>query len=155
MPYKSIVSFVHDHATDMPAVLTAASLADEVQAHLSVVCLGIDRTNPGAYYGGANAIALQQSLELAEAEARQNEETVAKSLGVWSLPWETIPITAQVGALTPVISDRAQLADLIVLPKPYAKNRGVEDVVILESALFRTRVPVLELPEGHDSAPKA
>ncbi|MEO0653764.1 MAG: hypothetical protein AAFY77_02725, partial [Pseudomonadota bacterium] len=67
----------------MPAVLTAASLADEVQAHLSVVCLGIDRTNPGAYYGGANAIALQQSLELAEAEARQNEETVAKSLGVW------------------------------------------------------------------------
>ena len=155
MPYKSIVSFVHDHATDMPAVLTAAGLADEVQAHLSVVCLGIDRTNPGAYYGGANAIALQQSLELAEAEARQNEETVAKSLGVWSLPWETIPITAQVGALTPVISDRAQLADLIVLPKPYAKNRGVEDVVILESALFRPRVPVLVLPEGHASAPKA
>ncbi|MEL6642957.1 MAG: universal stress protein [Pseudomonadota bacterium] len=155
MAYKSIVTFVHDHAIDMPGVLTAASLAEKADAHLTVVCLGIDRTNPGAYYGGANAIALQQSLEEAEAEAIANERAVSATLGVWQISWETIPITAQVAALNPVVGDRAQLADMVVLPKPYGPNRGTEDVVILESALFRTRVPILVLPEGYDSAPEA
>ncbi|MEL6800285.1 MAG: universal stress protein [Pseudomonadota bacterium] len=155
MSYKSIVSFVNDHKMDMPTVLTAAGLAEQLQSHMTVVCLGIDRTNPGAYYGGANAIALQQSLDDAEAEALANERAVAATLGVWSFPWETLPITAQVGALAPVVGDQAQLSDLVVLPKPYGGQRGVEDVVILESALFRTRVPVLVIPEGHDTAPKA
>lgn len=155
MSYKSIVSFVNDHTMDMPAVLSAANLAESLQAHLSVVCLGIDRTNPGAYYGGANAIALQQSFEDAEAEALGNEKAVSATLGVWTLQWETIPITAQVGALAPVVGDQAQFSDLVVLPKPYGGKRGVEDVVVLESALFRTRVPVLILPEGHETAPTA
>lgn len=155
MSYKSIITFVRDHETDMHAVQCAAALADKNAAHLTAVCLGIDRTNPGAYYGGANAIALQETLALAQQDATENEKAVASVLGVWSLPSETIPITAQIGALPPVIGDRAQLYDLVVQPKPYGPGRDVEDVVIVESALFRTRVPSLILPAGYDVAPAA
>ncbi|MBT8455130.1 MAG: universal stress protein [Rhodobacteraceae bacterium] len=155
MAYKSIVTFVQNHKTDMDCVLAAASIAEKNDAHLTIVCLGIDHTNPGAYYGGANAMALQQTLADAEAEGKENEKAVRSAMGVWSISWEVITITAQIGALAPVIGERAQLADLVVLPKPYGKDRSVEDVVIVESALFRTRTPVMILPDGVTTAPEA
>ncbi|MEM9972539.1 MAG: universal stress protein [Pseudomonadota bacterium] len=152
MPYKSIVTFVNSHTADMPTVLAAAGLAERYEGHLTAVCLGIDRTNAGAYYGGASALALQQSLEEAQVEAVANEKAIAASLGIWSISKEVYSITAQVGAIAPLVGERAQLSDLIVLPKPYGSGRGVEDVVITESALFRTRVPVLVMPAGMDTA---
>ena len=155
MAYKSVTTFVRDHERDMHAVQCAAAVAEQNSAHLTAVCLGIDRTNPGAYYGGANAVALQETLALAQQEAAENEKAVSSVLGLWSISWEALAITAQIGALAPVVGDRAQLSDLIVLPKPYGPGRDVEDVVIVESALFRTRVPALILPAGYDVAPAA
>ena len=156
MPFKSIVTFVHDFERDKDALLTAAAVADANIAHLTAICLGIDRTNPGAYYAGANAIALQESLKMAQADATEAERAVDTALDIWEFPSETMAITAQIGAIAPVIGDRAVLADLVVLPKPYGEGRGVEDVVITEAALFRTRVPLLVVPEGHQKnvAPK-
>ena len=156
MSFKSIVTFVHDPELDRAALLTAAAVADANGAHLKAVCLGIDRTNPGAYYAGASAIALQETLQIAQGEAAETEKAVDAALGVWSIPSETFALTAQIGALAPVIGDQAMLADLVVLPKPYGTGRGVEDVVVTEAALFRTRVPLLVVPEGHDGnvAPK-
>ena len=76
MPIKSIVTFVHDHARDEHVLATAAALADAHGAHLSAVCLGIDHTNPGAYYAGANAIALQETLSRAQDDAARTEQAV-------------------------------------------------------------------------------
>lgn len=154
MPYKSIVTFVNSHAADMPTVLAAAGLAERYDGHLTAVCLGIDHTNAGAYYGGASALALQQSLEEARDEALANEKAVAASLGVWTISKEVVSLTAQIGAIAPLVGERAQLSDLVVLPKPYGPGRGVEDVVITESALFRTRVPILVMPAGVDAMPE-
>lgn len=156
MSFKSIVTFIHDAKRDQDALLTAAAVSEANEAHLTAICLGIDRTNPGAYYAGANAIALQESLQLAQEEAAATEKAVNATLGVWSFPSETRAITAQIGALAPVIGDTAVLSDLVILPKPYGEGRSVEDVVITEAALFRTRVPLLVVPEGHQSnvAPK-
>ncbi len=149
MPFKSIVTFVHDADRDKDAVLTAAAVADANQAHLTAVCIGLDRTNPGAYYAGANAILLQESLKTAQVEAEATEASVSATLGVWNCPTDTLAVTAQIGAIAPLVGDRAVLADLVVLPKPYGAGRHVEDVVITEAALFRTRVPVLVVPQGH------
>lgn len=156
MPFKSIVTFVTDAEADKDATLTAAAVADAHQAHLTAVCLGLDRTNPGAYYAGANAIVLQESLKAAQDEAAATETAVDAALGVWTCPTDTVSVTAQIGAIAPLIGDHAVLADLIVLPKPYGDGRDVQNVVVTEAALFRTRVPVLIVPKGHQSniAPK-
>lgn len=155
MSFRSIITFMHDAEADMATLGTAAAIAQARDAHLTAICLGIDRTNPGAYYAGATAIALQDSLDRAREDAKASELAAEAALGVWSIPFETQSIVAQIGALGPVVAERAQMSDLIVLPQPYGAGRGIEDVVVTESALFRTRVPVLVMPkcEPGDVAP--
>lgn len=152
MSYQSIVTFAHDPATAADMIAAAAGVAQTHDAHLSVMALGIDVTQPGAYYAGAQAIALQETLEIAKGEALEIEKIVQSTLGVWQVPWDCMPMTAQFGSLGYVVADRAQFSDLIVLPKPYGGESAVEDVAIIEAALFRTRVPVLVLPHGRAPA---
>lgn len=150
MDYKTIVTFVRDYEIERSALLTAAEMADAHDGHLTVVSLGIDRTQPGAYYAGANAIALQQTLAEAQAEAKEVEGKVREALGRWTVGWEVIMATTQIGALGPLVADFSRLADLVVLLKPYGENRSVEDVAIVEGALFGSRTPVLVLPPGYE-----
>lgn len=153
MEYKTIVTIVRDFETEQSAVRAAAAMADAASGHLTVVCLGIDRTQPGAYYAGANAIALQQTLAEAQADARALEEKVRDALGSWPASSEIVSVTAQIGAVGSLVADFTRLADLSVLLKPYGENRSVEDVAIVEGALFGSRTPVLVLPPGIDAAP--
>ena len=147
MDYKTIVTFVRDFETEKSALESAAAMAEARGGHLTVVCLGIDRTQPGAYYAGANAIALQQTLAEAQAEASAVESKVRDMLK--SRPrCEALAVTAQIGAVGPLVADFTRFADLAVVLKPYGENRGVEDVAIVEGALFGYRTPVLVLPPG-------
>lgn len=148
MSLKTLVACMTDREAYGAALQTAASIAEQKSGHLSVLCLGIDRTNPGVYYAGAQAITMQSNMEEAQADALAAEEAAHSALGPWSIPFDTQSITTQIGALAPVIGERTQLSDLVVLPKPYGGHAGTEDVVILEAVLFQTRVPVLVLPEG-------
>ena len=145
MDYKSIVTFVRDFETEKSAIETAAAMAESRGGHLTVVCLGIDRTQPGAYYAGASAIALQQTLAEAQAEATATEAKV-RDLFKSRPRCEVMAVTAQIGAVGPLVADFTRFADLAVLLKPYGDKRGVEDVAIVEGALFGYRTPVLILP---------
>ncbi len=144
---KSIVTFLCDLSKDAPLLKTAATLTGRLGGHLTVYCLGIDRTNPGIYYAGANAIALQNTLAEAEKNAVEAEKIVHQTLEREDIDWSCLAIVAQIGALNSEVASRAQLADLILLPKPYGTGRGVENVAIIESALFGTDVPVLVMPD--------
>ncbi|MGI1660859.1 universal stress protein [Palleronia sp. KMU-117] len=148
MPYKSIVTFTRDVTRDRGVIDTALGLAESEGGHLSAVCLGIDRIQPGAYYAGANAIALQQSMDEAQSEANAAEQDARDALKGASATWDTTALAVQLGTLGHVVASRAEFADLVVLPKPYGEGRGQEDVAILESALFGTRAPVLVVPLG-------
>jgi len=55
-------------------------------------------------------------------------------------------VVTQLGALTDVVAARARYADLVVLPLPYGKARGVEDEAVTEAALFEGMAPVLIVP---------
>jgi nucleotide-binding universal stress UspA family protein len=151
MDYKTIVTFVRDFETEKSALETAAAMAEARGGHLIVVCLGIDRTQPGAYYAGANAIALQQTLAEAQSEAKATEAQVRELLKLRAR-CEVLPVTAQIGAVGPMVADFTRFADLAVVLKPYGDKRGVEDVAIVEGALFGYRTPVLILPPGTDGA---
>ena len=153
MDYKTIVTIVRDFETEQSALRAAAAMADARNGHLTVVCLGIDRTQPGAYYAGTNAIALQQTLAEAQEDAKTVETQVRDALGSWPSSCEIVTVTAQIGAVGPLVADFTRLADLTVLLKPYGGSRSVEDVAIVEGALFGSRTPVLVLPHGTDTAP--
>jgi hypothetical protein len=152
MDYKTIVTFVRDFETEKGALETAAAMAEARGGHLIVVCLGIDRTQPGAYYAGANAIALQQTLAEAQAEAKKTEAQVRDLLKLRT-QCEVLAVTAQIGAVGPMVADFTRFADLAVVLKPYGEGRAVEDVAIVEGALFGYRTPVLILPPGTEGAP--
>ena len=145
---KSIVTFVCDPSTDQQLLKAAVTLTGRMSGHLTVYCLGIDRTNPGVYYAGANAIALQRTLAEAEKNAIEAKRYVNQKLEREDIDWSCLAIVVQIGALSGEVASRAQLADLILLPKPYGPDRGAENVAIIESALFGTDVPVLVLPDA-------
>jgi len=155
MSYKSIVTFLHDLPRDNDALETATAVAGAEGGHLSAVCIGIDPIQPGIYYAGANAIALQQSMEEAQAEADATADAARKFLHGLNISWDTAALAVQSGTLGHLVASRAELTDLVVLPKPYGDGRGQSDVAILEAALFGTRVPVLVIPPGTGGRLKA
>jgi len=143
MAYKSILT-VLTRATDASlAIGAAARLAQDQDAHLDVLVLGVDRTQVGYSYIGSGAILMQVSLDRAEAEARDTEAAVKAALA----------------AQTPGLrsSVEAAVTQLVVLPRPYGEGKGAEAEAIIESALFEGKAPVLVLPEkglGDAATPK-
>ncbi|MDJ1015444.1 MAG: universal stress protein [Paracoccaceae bacterium] len=154
MSYKTIVTVVRNGDRDSNALSAAISFAEAWSAHLEVMALGTDRVQPGAYYAGAAAMAIQSAMTEAIEEAKEAEASARERLRVAGCAWEVMPGVAQIGALGQIVARHAGLADLVILPKPYGDGRTAEDVAILEAALFATRTPVLVLPDGMDTAPK-
>lgn len=150
MSFKSIVTFVHDLNRNENALRTAAAVTAAEDGHLTAFCVGIDRTNPGAYYAGAQAIALEQTLALAQQDAVRIERGVEQILSAAGVRYAALPITTQIGALSSVVGDGALLQDLVVLPRPYGEGCALEHVMCVEAALFRTRVPLLIVPDQID-----
>ena len=151
MAFKTLATVFRDASADTAHLDAAIDLADREGAHLHVLALGTDRTQPGAYYAGAEALALRAAMSDAIEDAKTAEAAARERLERSGIAWEVTGAVAQVGALNQIISRRAALTDLAVLPKPYGGTRSGEDVAIVEAALFATRTPVAILPEGQDT----
>ena len=55
MAYKTILTIVTDAKAAQSQIEAAVSLARREDAHLDVLCMGVDRTQTGYYYAGATA----------------------------------------------------------------------------------------------------
>lgn len=148
MSFKTLTTIVCDETADMHALNAAVALARNVGAHLDVICLGLDRTQPGFYYTGTNAMVLQDNLQFALAESERIETIIKQHLHAEDISWAVRPMTAQMAGLTPQLSGILRFSDLVVLPRPYGEERGPEHEEIIEAALFSCRVPVLVMPDG-------
>ena len=148
MPFKTITTIMCDETADMHALDAAIALARREQAHLDIICLGLDRTQPGFYYAGSNAMVLQDNLQFAQAESEKIDAAVKAHLRVEDISWGTLPMTAQMAGLTPQLAHVLRFSDIVVLPRPYGAGRGHEHEEILEAALFSCRVPVLVMPDN-------
>lgn len=149
MAYKSILT-VATSANGINAPITAASIvALAADAHLDALALGVDRTQIGYSYVGSGAVIIAAEIDRAEADARTVEKAVNAALGQQSPGLRMAVETAvtQLGTLTDVVASRARYADLVVLPLPYGKGRGIEDEAVIEAALFDGMAPVLVVPE--------
>ncbi|MBC7163737.1 MAG: universal stress protein [Roseovarius sp.] len=146
-------------------VLTDANLVDEVMthaiamaeahdAHLDVLCLGVDRSQTGYYYAGASAIVLQEAITRAQEEAEEIEALARKRLDATTIRWALDAGVSQLADLGRHVSARARFSDLVILPQPYGEGRGAELEQVTESALFEGRTPVLVAPAGAAPVPK-
>lgn len=148
MGYKTIQTIITDAKAIEPTLDGAMTVAAHEDAHLEVLAVGVDRTQVGYYYAGAPAVIQQEIVERARAEAQEMEAAVRAYLGRQDVRWGSDSAVAQIGALGGVVAQRARFSDLVVLPRPYGKDRGQESEAVLEAALFEGQAPVLVMPDG-------
>ncbi len=148
MSYKTILTVVTDPSLARSTIEHAAAVAMDCDAHLDVLCFGVDRTQTGYYYAGANAMVLQQTLSQAAAEAESLVASCRQILDGTDCRWAVEEGVAQLADIGRHVAGRARYADLVVLPKPYGKDHGVELEPVTEGALFEGQAPVLIVPEG-------
>lgn len=146
MTYKTIATVVTDMSVDAQVLEAAIAFARSTGGHLDVLCLGLDRTQPGFYYASANALALQDNLAQARAEAAGLAEAIEARLKGEDLAFAVRQASTQLATVTPLIAQAVRLADLAVLGKPYAGGADFEKEAVLEAALFDAGVPVLMMP---------
>jgi nucleotide-binding universal stress UspA family protein len=155
MDYKTLATVYRSPENDRALLESAIAMAEARDAHLNVLALGTDRTQPGVYFAGAEAMALRAAMDDAIEDARIAEEAARDRLRNTTAPWEVTGAVAQIGGMAQIVARRANLADLVILPRPYGESRTPEDVAIVEAALFSTRTPVVILPPAADNAPAA
>lgn len=146
MTFKTILTIVTDADLFAETLRHAEDLALGFDAHLDVLCLGVDRTQTGYYYAGANALVLEQTIGRATAEAQALETEVRIRLQASPVRWSVENGVAQLSDIGRHVSARARFSDLVVLPKPYGAGCGIELEPIVEAALFNGQVPVVISP---------
>lgn len=146
MAYKSLLTVVIDTKIAKPALEKAIAIARAEDAHLDVLCIGVDRTQTGYYYAGASAVFQQEVIEKAKQEAAEAEKFASEILQNADIKWSLDKAVAQMAGLGRLVAHRARFNDLVILPRPYGKGCGQEQEVIVESALFEGNVPTLVVP---------
>lgn len=148
MAYKSLLTVLTDIDLAEAPIAQSVSLAQSNNGHLDVLSLGVDRSQTGYYYAGANAMVLQETLTRAHKEADEIEKFAEERLAASGIRWGTETGVAQIADLGRHVAQRARFADLVILPKPYGDGHGAELEPTIEAALFEGQAPVLVVPDG-------
>lgn len=147
MTYTSIATILHNPEADRAALDFAVAFARRHDAHLHVLCAGVDGTEPGFYYAGAHAIAIQQNFEVTQ-EAANLLETFAKTrLASEDIKWDVQSVTVMPGGLDPFLADHMRFFDLVILPAPHQGAQDRTDAMAFEACLFGADIPVLIVPQ--------
>ncbi|HKL45331.1 MAG TPA: universal stress protein, partial [Roseovarius sp.] len=154
MTYNSLFTVLTDESLVDETLDHAMAAATEHDAHLDVLCLGVDRSQSGYYYAGASAIVLQETIARAQEEAEAIETRARKVLDGTALRWAVEAGVSQLADLGRHVAARARFSDMVILPQPYGDGRGAELEPVTESALFEGRTPVLVAPRGATPVPR-
>ena len=146
MAYKNLLSIATDTKAAAAPLAQMAALAEDSGGHAEALCLGVDRSQTGYYYAGANAMILQETLARAKEEAAECRAFAEAALGRSGVPFAAEEGVAQIADLGRHVAYHARFSDLVVLPGPYGRNSGPEAEPIVEAALFEGRAPVLIVP---------
>lgn len=152
MAYKSLFSVLTDPKLTENTLAHAIAMAETVDAHLDVLCLGVDRSQTGYYYAGANAMVLQETINRAQEDAKSIEAQARDILGRSGIRWATDTGVAQLADIGRHVAAHARFSDLVIQPQPYGEDRGAELEPVVESAMFEGQTPVLVVPD--DGGPK-
>ena len=146
MAYKSLLTIVSTPEAVAATLAAAIPLARREDAHLEVLCLGIDHSQVGYYYPEAGPVYNLDDVARAEADVAALQTLVTDRLGTEGLRFSVETAIAQMGALTDLIARQARFSDLVILPIPYSKNASNHADLLIEASLFQGRAPVLVVP---------
>lgn len=147
MIYKTLLTVISDMERAKAPLDQTSVLAHRFDAHTDALCLGIDRTQTSYDYGMANAMILQQSLQVAKEEAATLQAFAEDRLSRDGLPYATVNAVAPIGEITRNVARRGRFCDLMVVAKPYGTGAPIEGEAIVEAGLFESAAPVLVVPE--------
>lgn len=153
MTYNCLFTVLTDESLIDNTLAHAVAAAQAHDAHLDVLCLGVDRSQTGYYYAGASAIVLQETITRAHEEAQAIETKVKSELANSGIRWGTETGVAQLADLGRHVATRARFSDIVILPKPYGDGRGAELEPVTEAAMFEGHTPTMVLPEGAEPNP--
>ena len=145
--YKSLLTVMTELKLTRPALAQMVALAETQDAHAEALCLGVDRSQTGYYYAGTNAMILQETLSRANAEADEILARVRDYLGKTGIRWSAENGVARIADIGRHVARRARFSDLVILPRPYGKDRKAEAEPIVEAAMFEGHAPVLLVPD--------
>lgn len=146
MGYRTLQTVITDVESVEATLGAATAVAMREDAHLDILAVGIDNTQVSYYYAGAPVMLAHETLERAKADAAAIEAAVRTYMGRQDARWACESAVAQTGTLAGLVAMRARFCDLVVLPRPYGKGRGVEAEASVEAALFDGQAPVLVMP---------
>ncbi|MFS4581055.1 universal stress protein [Phaeobacter sp. C3_T13_0] len=148
MCYKTLLTVLTTPVNTETQLEQSVALARLTEGHVNALCLGVDRTQTGYYYAGANAMVLQETLARAKEEVGAIERSVTKRLSQSAVNFNVETGVAQMADIGRHVARLTRFSDLVVLAQPYGKNRPTEAEAIVESALFEGRAPVLVMPDN-------
>jgi nucleotide-binding universal stress UspA family protein len=146
MSFKTLLTVVTDKAHLQDTIAQAIGFAEALDAHLDVVCIGVDRTQTGYYYAGMNAAVLQETLHQAKSDATEMALAARGQMEATNLRWGVMDVVCQLADIARVVASYARFSDLAILPRPYGEDRGIELEPVVEGALFEGQAPVIVLP---------
>lgn len=147
MEYKTLITHLADLETSADFLSAVSSLAVTYDAHLDVICHGVDRMTPGFHYGGVDPMLLQRTMEAAGEEAKTISAAARAALNKTNARWSVEDVVNPIGNINRSVAVRSRFADLAILPTPYGENTSqLEAEGILEGALFGGQSAVLILP---------
>lgn len=143
MGYATVLTVVMNSQDIEIMKETSAAFAAERGAHLEVLCIAVDGTQAGYYFAGATSLMIDDGRAQAVAQASALKKEAEAALRMVDVLYEVHPVVVQLGTLTQAVADRAQYADLVIQPPPYAPGRSSQAPAIVEAALFAGRAAVL------------
>ncbi|WP_299673670.1 universal stress protein [uncultured Roseobacter sp.] len=147
MTFKTLFTALTDFEAGKAALAQAAAMAETLDAHLDVMCLGMDRSRSNYYEVGANAILVQTALEEAHRKAEKTRVEVDAWLKTANLRWTAVDAIATLADAGRPLALAARFADLSVVPLPYRKHSSAEETLILEALLFDASCPTIVMPD--------
>lgn len=146
---KTIFTVLSDPTDISGHLAAAADYAEACGAHLSVLAVGVERTQVGYYYGGASAMLVQEALGRADADRAALVAAAREAMAERSALRSSVEGAAcQVAELGRLVGAHARYADLVILPKPYGVDTVDVREAALEGALFSGMGRVIVLPDG-------
>ncbi|WP_116598050.1 universal stress protein [Primorskyibacter marinus] len=153
MAYKTFLTVLTDDRLAGTTLTHATALAEACDAHLDVLCFGVDRSQTGYYYAGASAMIVQETISRATEEAEALAEFARTQLDGRDGRWGVESGVAQLADITRHVAARARFSDLVVVPRPYGDERGAELEPVVEGALFEGQTPVMVVPDTGTPVP--
>lgn len=154
MTYASIATILYTNKLESSALEYAILCARQWNAHLHVLCMGVDHSEVPSYFAAGEVIALKSNLAASREEAAAIATAGKERLSREVIAWDSHAAALSEAGLKSFLTERLRYQDMIVLPRPYDSQGGHLVTDVFEASLFEAHRPVLSAPRGQTPVPQ-